>query len=183
MKEKDLRVVKTKSALSGALMELLNRCPLDEIKVVDICELAMVHRTTFYKHFDDKYHLLNYVIEMVINELRESVAPEEDYKTPEEFYNALLRSVVEYIHKNRARFRTIVKNNMYGSFIHTMEDIICKHITTTLQDFEKRGYSFDVPIDVLARYRSGGLVSIAYYLLENKEQYSVDEICEYLSKM
>ncbi|MBU7314116.1 TetR/AcrR family transcriptional regulator [Paenibacillus sp. SM 69] len=36
------------------------RMLFSKITVDQICEKAMVHRSTFYKHFDDKFRLLEY---------------------------------------------------------------------------------------------------------------------------
>lgn len=61
----DLRVKRTYILLKNALFELLAHQSFEEIKVNDICNLAMVHRTTFYSHFSDKYELLEYCIKDV----------------------------------------------------------------------------------------------------------------------
>lgn len=63
-KKEDLRSLRTKTHLSNALLTLINENTrtFEAITVNMICEKAMVHRTTFYKHFEDKYHLLTYCI-------------------------------------------------------------------------------------------------------------------------
>ena len=59
MNENDLRVIKTKNALFNALIELMKDKTFEEIKVSDICNKALINRSTFYAHFDDKYDLLS----------------------------------------------------------------------------------------------------------------------------
>ena len=49
----DLRQRKTRALLVKALAELMEERPFSELSVVDICSRAMVHRTTFYAHFND----------------------------------------------------------------------------------------------------------------------------------
>lgn len=61
--KEDLRIVRTRKLLSRALFELLETTPYEKISVLDICERAMVHRATFYNHFEDKDHLLEYTID------------------------------------------------------------------------------------------------------------------------
>ena len=56
--KEDLRIVRTRKLLSTALFDLLESTPYEKISVMDICEKAMVHRATFYNHFEDKEHLL-----------------------------------------------------------------------------------------------------------------------------
>jgi AcrR family transcriptional regulator len=55
----DPRVKRTRQLLQQALGELLTRKSFEEISVQDIAAQAGVNRATFYKHFTDKYHLLN----------------------------------------------------------------------------------------------------------------------------
>ena len=57
--------------LKNALFELLAHQSFEEIKVNDICNLAMVHRTTFYSHFSDKYELLEYCIKEIQKYIKE----------------------------------------------------------------------------------------------------------------
>ena len=54
---------RTKRLLGRALMGLLtlHDLPFEQLTINEISEHALVHRTTFYKHFEDKYHLFEYV--------------------------------------------------------------------------------------------------------------------------
>ena len=61
MIKEDLRVVRTKKLLTDSLKNLLQEKSFDKITVNDICERAMVHRATFYNHFNDKTDLVNYI--------------------------------------------------------------------------------------------------------------------------
>ena len=58
----DLRVQKTHKLLIEALFKLLETKPFENIKLNEICEEAMIHKTTFYNHFSDKYELLKFAI-------------------------------------------------------------------------------------------------------------------------
>ncbi|WP_440857133.1 TetR/AcrR family transcriptional regulator [Staphylococcus shinii] len=64
MKHDDLRVIKTKQALSRSFFQLLKEKKFSNITVRNICDFALVHRTTFYQHFLDKYDLLFYLINL-----------------------------------------------------------------------------------------------------------------------
>lgn len=58
----DLRKRRSVQLLWKALFELMTekRMLFSKVTVDQICEKAMVHRSTFYKHFDDKFRLLEY---------------------------------------------------------------------------------------------------------------------------
>jgi AcrR family transcriptional regulator len=53
----DLRIVKTKNAIRTAFLALRSKQALEKIKVKRLCELAVINKTTFYKHYQDIYAL------------------------------------------------------------------------------------------------------------------------------
>jgi AcrR family transcriptional regulator len=53
----DLRIVKTRTNIRAAFLELRSENSLEKIKVKRLCELAMINKTTFYKHYQDIYAL------------------------------------------------------------------------------------------------------------------------------
>lgn len=54
------RMTSAKMKILQALEELLNHHNLDVIYVSDIIRLAAASRKTFYRHFQDKYNLVNF---------------------------------------------------------------------------------------------------------------------------
>ena len=52
MAHTDLRIVKTKTALQSALLEILEEKNLDDISISEVCRKAKVNRGTFYLHYD-----------------------------------------------------------------------------------------------------------------------------------
>ena len=107
---KDLRVKKTYLFLKKALIELLSKKSFEEIRVNDICNLAMVHRTTFYSHFSDKYELLDYCIKDVEQEIWEKIS-HNTYSNNKDFYTKMVMSMLEYIGENKVFFKNILKKN------------------------------------------------------------------------
>ena len=69
LNKNDLRVKKTKNALYNTLMELMKAKSFEEIKVSDICNAALINRSTFYAHYNDKYELLKDAIDNLKNSL------------------------------------------------------------------------------------------------------------------
>lgn len=58
--QKDSRVIKTRKALSDAMLFCLKEKRFEDISVQYICQCAKVNRATFYTHFADKYNLFAY---------------------------------------------------------------------------------------------------------------------------
>lgn len=53
----DLRNIKTERDIRAAFLSLREKEALERIKVVDICALALINKTTFYKHYRDIFDL------------------------------------------------------------------------------------------------------------------------------
>ena len=57
MNENDLRVIKTKKYIEESFIYLLRQKDFNKITVQDILDRALINRSTFYKHYTDKYQL------------------------------------------------------------------------------------------------------------------------------
>ena len=68
MKKMDLRVVKTLASIDNALMQELKEKQFQNVTVDSICKKAQINRTTFYKHYKDKYDLLDNYVDRFLNE-------------------------------------------------------------------------------------------------------------------
>ena len=62
-KVKNLRVTHTKQSLINAFFFFFYKKDFEKITIADITKGAKVNRATFYAHFEDKYDLIDYVME------------------------------------------------------------------------------------------------------------------------
>lgn len=62
--KEDPRVTRTRNLLERAFMEVVAEKGFQSVSVQDITDRAGVNRATFYKHFTDKYALLDHSIRM-----------------------------------------------------------------------------------------------------------------------
>lgn len=69
MTKVDRRILKTQESLKNAVIELMSEKKFDEITIRDIADTANVNRGTIYLHYQDKYDLLDKLIEAHFNEL------------------------------------------------------------------------------------------------------------------
>ena len=176
----DLRVRMTRKLLTDALSALLIRTPFEDLSVVDICTEAQVHRTTFYKHFEDKNHLLQNLFDLMFQELdRQSKAfSESDFHAQ---YVRMGGQILELISKNATFFNLGVfseGNEIVRSTFHqTMVSWLSRHLEayskTTRQPFA-------LPVAVLAEYTAGSLSALAMWWLKNNMFVSVGELVSYL---
>ena len=53
----DIRIEKTKRAITNTFLELRARKPLEKITIKELCEKALINKSTFYSHYRDIYDL------------------------------------------------------------------------------------------------------------------------------
>lgn len=70
----DLRVKKTQAAIKNAFMELRAKKPLERISIKELCELAMINKSTFYFHYQDIYALSDTLENEVVSEIANSLS-------------------------------------------------------------------------------------------------------------
>lgn len=86
----DIRIVKTKNSIINAFLELRSKKPIEKITVKELCEKALINKSTFYSHFMDIYALSEYLETQVANEIIASLDhPEYLFSKPEEFNRQL----------------------------------------------------------------------------------------------
>lgn len=71
--ETDPRVRRTRELIREALIELIEEKGFGKITIGDIAERAKINRVTFYKHYRNKYDLVERVFEGAFEELAEEM--------------------------------------------------------------------------------------------------------------
>lgn len=174
----DLRVVKTKKAIYDALVILLKDNMFEEIKVSDICKTALINRSTFYVHFEDKYDLFK----SFINDLKESFAMElkgiSDDLSVREYYLELIRVFLNHIEGKENIYRSIMINNRNSIIMDMIYDTVDKDINRRINKTMN-----GVPSDIISSFYLGAVVNIGMEWLKNDKAYTKQEILIYLKKL
>lgn len=179
-KKDDLRIRRTYKLLSESLLDLLSENKFEDISVTDICEKAMIHRTTFYKHFEDKYQLLKFCVkEFQINFSKEN---NFDYKFNNltDYYIYTMKNILEFITspKNKSQFVALLKNNR-NSIQTIFHETIVEDVILKLEDVKKNGNEFSVPIPMIAEFYAGAIISVIRWWFESDMTISVEDLIRY----
>jgi AcrR family transcriptional regulator len=67
--ERKFQFDRTTRDIIDAFMDLLDQKSFEKISVQDIIEKAMINRSTFYRHFQDKYAILEYLQDKYVRAL------------------------------------------------------------------------------------------------------------------
>ncbi len=131
MEKMDLRVIKTRQAIEDAFLESLRETPFQAITVKQITKLAQVNRSTFYKHYLDKYDLKDQLVDRVLEEFTNNLEIsfiDEDFRKGGDYYLPL-RESLEKIRENKQIYMTLWEHYLPDRDVfHEMIEKGCKRL-------------------------------------------------------
>jgi AcrR family transcriptional regulator len=153
----DPRVKRTRSLILQAFSDLLAEKQFESISVQDVTAKAEINRATFYKHFVDKYALLDYAIsQMFMQEIEKRMLNACHY-TPENLRNLIL-AVCEFL--SRLHGDCAQPHQQFESLVETQIKKQIHELLTVWLKQAKTRISTEIPATV-ATWAIYGLAS--YY--------------------
>lgn len=101
-----MRIRRTKTFLMQALIRLMEKQSFEQISVIDICNEALVHRATFYKHYKDKYDLLTNTLETLKVYIFADNASERAYLNDKELFLNVADCALSFFEAHRSTIKT-----------------------------------------------------------------------------
>lgn len=65
------RATKTEQYLTEALVSLVRTKPMSKIQVRELCQVAQVNRTTFYKHYESIANFIEHIVDSFLDKMDE----------------------------------------------------------------------------------------------------------------
>lgn len=170
VQKEDLRVIRTKKSLVEAFIALMRKKKFEDITINNLCDEAMIRRTTFYRHFQDKYDLLDYVI--------------QHYRKEFEWYNMnrpnsgekywskdVLSNFMAFIKENERLFDLALNSTMLPMLLNSLLQQMEGGITEKFEQLNASDASLPASPEILGTFISGGILnSFKKALLEKKRQ-------------
>ena len=154
-----------------AIKSLIKTQPLDKITVTDIVFQAGKTRQTFYRHFQDKYDLVNWYFEKLVlksfEEMRQGGSLQE-----------ALNLKFAFIEQEHAFFKEAFKSNDYNNLIHY--DFCCIYDFYKKFIYKKTGKDLSKDIDFLLNMYCRGSVDMTVDWVLNDMPIKKEEIVQYL---
>jgi AcrR family transcriptional regulator len=182
----DLRIRRTRKLIWEALLKLIAEKGFTSITVNEICELAMVHRTTFYKHYEDKYDLLRQGIIGLFDEFASNSAPAtkdvvltHSFNTPP----AQLARLFSHAAENQSTYKTLLSsegNNLYRELANMY---IARFIFNRAADITKGTDQSQMPLEIVSQFTAGATVNLLQWWLEKGMPYSPEQMAIYITKL
>ena len=176
-KKQDLRVIKTKNLLYQTLIELMKDKTFEEIKVSDICSKAMINRSTFYAHYEDKYELLVDFINNLKEELIIELNKNENNLNTREYYIKLISLFLDHIENKKNIYNSIMINNRNSIMMDILLSVVNDDL---LKKIKSNDINSKIPSDIIAKFYLGGVMNLGVELLRDSTNYTKEEIINYL---
>ncbi|MTV82033.1 TetR/AcrR family transcriptional regulator [Secundilactobacillus folii] len=158
--------------LVNALATLLDSKPFEKISTLDLIRTAQISRTTFYRHFQDKFDFYDWAKSYLLNYFLED---NYDNETPKSFYTRYFQHFADY----RSAFKSFIIEGRWQDF---EQQIITSGITY-YQKFLSRLPKNNVPIDVVAAYIVTAHIGVATNWLRTDDSRTPEELVEILIQL
>lgn len=162
-KKEDNRIVRSKRDLRNAFMELIKDQPFEKISVTDICKEAMINKMTFYKHYQDKYALLDDCIKAIAENIYLACVPDADIEkrineNPVDLFVDLLASAMTECYQRKEVLLSLVYGN--NTSLRFVVENCSKKIIEQLMKRLSQKYEFRYPISIITAFITGGFANV-----------------------
>lgn len=192
----DRRVMRTRSALRQALRELIREKGYEALTVDEITKHADLGRATFYLHYKDKDDLLLEEFSQLAQERVRALSevpfsvwmrgPEDNVAGGANKPIQPFLMVFQHVADNAELYRILLKNQSSNRIAGRIREILIESINEFVQTKAKTDpipIMFEIPVEFLAAYFNGALVSSIDWWLENMEQVSVEEMTRMFQRL
>ena len=169
----DRRVLYTKRALTGALIDLMRENHISKISVKALCEAADVNRSTFYAHFRNQYDLLAHVEAEALNDLKARLLEDSEPRTRN------VVKILEYAQENADLFLMLLDGSD-GSFQQQIMELA--HLVD-LQLSDRQGVAEAESMEYMYLVAVSGALGMLSHWLKKGTPQSPAEMAELLMRM
>ena len=170
-KELDLRIQKTYLALTKSLYEMMKEMAFEDIRVVDICDRAMVRKSTFYKHFADKTELLAFMVRRLKDKFDENIYLDKNDISPVEYFVSFMEQIFAFLNNNDELVNSVIKSSSLPIVINVLSEQAIPDVRAKLKEDKKNGYNMIAEPNFLASFFVGGIMEIVRdWLINDKKE-------------
>lgn len=185
--KQDPRIVRTRSLLRDALVELIHERGYEKIKVQDITERAMLNRATFYLHYRDKFDLLCQSSEDILNGLidclHSSLQEKEEIDFLSDQPHRTFIQMFEHISSNSQLFKVFLTEKNMPHFTSRMMEVIVDFISEGMNRMQPDDKKLTVPREIAVSYISSAFLGVISWWLEKDMPYTPKYMAKLLMQL
>ena len=171
-----MRVTRTVRDFQNALLTLLEEHSFEHLTVDQICQEALLHRSSFYRYFRDKYDLLEQTLGTQINRLVDSSDSEDD----------LIKQLIYYVNDYKNVFRHLASesahSSLYAEMMHILSQIMLERRCEKSNDSIIQLLQQTDDPEMLAYVLSGALIGTFYWWQEKNYDVSIEHVIEFAKR-
>lgn len=164
----DKRVYKTKANIMNAFKQLIETKRIEKITVKELADLSYINKTTFYRHFEDIYALVDHIENELVEKYNAGI---DDFmyifSNPKQYVISMTDSFVAQQPLSTYLVRHARKEVLFGKMADVQLQAIYKERPDLIDN-----YKFKISIE----YLNGGLSSIGLDYFNNSNREEVYEV-------
>ncbi|MEI0612142.1 TetR/AcrR family transcriptional regulator C-terminal domain-containing protein [Brachyspira pilosicoli] len=176
-----IKVNKTKKILEDALGALLEEKPFEEIRVIDICSKANMHRSTFYTYFNDKYELLKSKLDEYEAKFLEDLQRYKIEDKLKDFHIDIMIKILQYFYFNRKYLKIIFQNNKDNSITKILQKYLEAYVIEGVKDMKLAKPDKPYFFNVMGAFYSGAFITVISEWILNDCSIKPQELAECIS--
>lgn len=180
----DIRIQRSRTALQQALFALSVEKGFAAVTVRDLTQRAQVNRSTFYRHYLDKYDVLNQYFDHLQAQVAQAAAHAEQSgdSAPERVPAGLLllvRHVLEYAEF----YRVMLGAHGDQAFVHRFRQLPEQRYRALFARFDKAATPQELPAALQLQYISYAFVGAMLWWLENAQPVPAEQLALWLGQL
>jgi len=171
-KKLDPRILRTRSLLRNAVIDLVPEKGFDSITVQDITDRATLNRATFYLHYRDKHELLMDTFETLFNEVMPQ--PVDFGEALPEYAQQILETVFIHISKYADFYCRLLGKEGDPLFISRVRDFVLQVIMAWFKFLQPDEEQAIVPFEIVTNFLGSAYMGVILWWLEHDMPYSAE---------
>lgn len=175
----DFQNAKTEEAIKNAFLDLSAGKKM--VTVSAICERVGINRSTFYRHFEDIYDLVDHYREELLSELRSlffDIIKPDSFNEDGTIKQSVIKRVLYNCHHRKREIIVLVDTNRYGRFQNDFAELIAEATNRVLDNYTWKYPKYKAYIS--ARQAYGATATIVRWLRE--EDMSLNEFSRFFTE-
>ena len=181
--KEDARVVRTKSRLLETFKSLLSERSFEKITVQEICKSAGVKRATFYKHFEDKYAFLKYLVGSLRDSFDTRITKDTKPDATSAYYVEYIHAIVNFLAENEKMVKNALESEIFFSLLDVIKEKNYEDTCDRLRKSVADGMILPASVEITASMMTGAVANAIIFWFKNDKQMPVDTLIKEISSV
>jgi AcrR family transcriptional regulator len=181
----DLRIRRTRKLFIQALIELTIENGFSTITVQDLANRAMVNRATFYRHYLDKYDLLDQYMNEVyeLTAAQEKLSADQTQDADADNPPVGLVRMLEHVQRHTDFFRVMLGAKGDPAFVHRIQQYSEMRLRSLLSGQNVVLKPNSPPFELCLSYLSHAGVGVLVWWLKEGQSYPPEQVAAWLNQL